>query len=204
MNAHMAAKKSKKSSAPSPRRKGLGATGQWAIIIGIGVAIVGVLVFNGVRDAADDGGDGVTTVADWDLPALDEDADPDGRVRLADFEGTPTVVNFFASWCTACDDELPDFRETALALEGQVDFVFVNTIEPGDWRPMAERNDIEQFPLAKDIKGNRRDGLYRNLRGTGGLPMTAFYDANGNLVDTIHSEMNAASLDQQLRALGFV
>ena len=192
-----------KKKAPA-KRKGMSARTQWAVIIGVGVVIVGALIFNGVRDTLDDGGDGVTAAEAWDLPALDEDANPGGRVRLADFAGTPTVVNFFASWCDQCDEELPDFRETALALEGQVDFVFVNSNETGNWRPMAERNDIEQFPLVQDIRGTQRNGLYRSLRGTGGMPMTAFYDAQGNLVDVVIQVLDTARLNRQLAAYGFI
>jgi thiol-disulfide isomerase/thioredoxin len=187
-----------------PQKKGLSAQAQWGLIIGIGVLIVGVLVFNGVRDAADDGGDGIVTATGWDLPALDDDENPDNRIRIDDFSGTPTVVNFFASWCTACDDELPDFRDTAIALEGEVDFIFVNSNETGNWKPMAERNDIDTFTLAKDIQGTARNGLYRSLRGTGGMPMTAFYDADGNLVDAVLTAMNAQSLNARLAALGLI
>lgn len=186
------------------KSSGMSARAQWGIIIGIGVLIVGALIFNGVRDAVDDGGDGVVDAASWDLPALDQNENPDGRVRLADFAGTPTVVNFFASWCDACDEELPDFRETALALEGQVDFVFVNSNERGNWRPMAERNEIEQFPLVQDIQGTARNGLYRQLRGTGGMPMTAFYDAEGNLVDVVLTAMDRTGLNQRLEFYGFL
>lgn len=169
----------------------------------IGVLIVGAIVFNGVRDAADDGGDGVVAAEAFDLPNLENDDDPNDRIRLADFEGTPTVVNFFASWCTACDEELPDFRVTANALEGEVDFIFVNSNETGDWSPMAERNEIFGFPLAKDIQGISRNGLYRDLGGTGGMPITAFYDADGNLVQTALTAFNEATLNAQLAALGF-
>lgn len=186
-----------------PQKKGMSAGAQWAILIGIAVLVVGAIVFNGVRDAADDGGDGVVAAEAFDLPNLENDDDPNDRIRLADFEGTPTVVNFFASWCTACDDELPDFRETAFALEGEVDFIFVNSNETGDWSPMAQRNEIIGFPLAKDIQGISRNGLYRDLGGTGGMPITAFYDANGNLVQTALTAFNEATLNAQLQALGF-
>jgi cytochrome c biogenesis protein CcmG/thiol:disulfide interchange protein DsbE len=183
------------------KKKGLSAGAQWGIIVGIGVVIVGAIVFSGVRDAADDGGEGVIARESFDLPDLTDDENPDSRIRLADFEGTPTVVNFFASWCTACDAELPAFRHTALALEGEVDFIFVNSNESGNWKPMAERNDIEQFTLAKDIQGISRNGLYRDLGGTGGMPITAFYDAAGNLVDTAFTAFDESSLDRRLRAL---
>lgn len=198
-----APKKTSPAKAP-PKKKGLSARAQWGLIIGVGVLIIGAMVLNGVRDAADDGGDGVVAAEAFDLPALDDDDNPDNRVRLADFAGTPTVVNFFASWCTTCDAELPAFRDTAKALEGEVDFIFVNSQETGDWRPMVERNEIDGLTLAKDIKGIRRNGLYRSLGGPGGMPITAFYDAQGNLVNTALSAFDSTTLDRQLRALGFV
>ena len=192
----MATKKSKK--------KGLGATAQWALIIGVGVLIVGGLALRGVLDAADDGGPGVVSAEAFDLPDLTDDDNPESRIRLADFEGTPTVVNFFASWCDSCDDELPAFRETALALEGEVDFIFVNSNESGDWEPMADRNDILGFALAKDIQGISRNGLYRELGGTGSMPITAFYDAAGNLIQVAQAPFDEAGLAAALVQLGMI
>lgn len=190
--------------ATKKQKKGLGPTAQWAIIIGIGALIVGGLVLRGVLDAADDGGAGVVAAESFDLPDLTDDDNPESRIRLADFEGTPTVVNFFASWCDACDEELPAFRETALALEGEVDFIFVNSNESGNWEPMADRNDIGQFPLAKDIQGISRNGLYRELGGTGGMPITAFYDADGNLLQVAPTAFNEAGLGAALIQLGLI
>ncbi len=189
---------------PAPKKKGMSARAQWGIIIGIGVVIVGAIVVNGIRDAADDGGAGVVAREAFDLPNLQDEDNPDNRVRLADFAGKPTVVNFFASWCDACDEELPAFREVALDLEDEVNFIFVNSQETGDWKPMAERNDITQFTLAKDIQGTRRNGLYRDLGGLGSMPITAFYDADGNLLDTGRVPFTEAQLRRSLETLQLI
>ena len=195
----------KKKVAPAPKKKGLSATAQWALIGLVGAVILGVFVLlPAITDAADDGGPGNVTTAAFDLPVLDDQDNPDNRVRISDFDGTPTVVNFFASWCTACEDELPAFRDTALALEGEVDFIFVNSNETGDWEPMAERTGIRDgFVIAQDIQGLSGNGLYRSLGGTNAMPITAFYDGNGNLVDTAFFPFNESQLNQQLGALGF-
>lgn len=42
-------------------------------------------------------------VADFQLPALEG-----GRVRLSDFRGKAVLLNFWATWCTACLEEIPD------------------------------------------------------------------------------------------------
>jgi len=148
---------------------------------------------------ADDqgGGSGTTGAESFDLPALDGG----GRVRLTEFRGRPLVVNFFASWCTQCDAELPEFRDAAEALDGQVEFLFVNSNEDGDWRPMAERNRILDFPLAEDVGGTRGNGLYRSVGGPGGMPITAFYDTQGDLVDVAFGALLGGALDDRLLEL---
>lgn len=157
---------------------------QVSAVVATGVAIVvGVVVAAAVL--ADDGATGTAEEADFDLPALDDEG---ARVRLADYRGTPVVVNFFASWCPTCDEELPDFDRMADALEGQVEFVFVNSQDDGDWRPMAERNDILDQTLARDL-GPDMDELYRAVGGQIGLPITAFYSADGELVETVFQGM---------------
>ena len=159
-----------------------------------GIAIVAVVVVLAVRSGQSSERGDVSATA-FDLPRLDGH----GRVRLASFSGRPTVVNFFASWCTACNAELPDFRRAADALQGRVNFVFVNSNESGDWHPMAERNGILRFTLAKDIKGTAGNGLYRSVGGTGGMPITAFYDARGKLIDASYGALTGGLLDQELQ-----
>lgn len=163
-------------------------------VIAAGVVIVAGVVVLAVRSGhSAERGD--VSAAAFDLPRLDGH----GRVRLASLTGRPTVVNFFASWCTACNAELPDFRRAADALAGRVNFVFVNSNESGDWHPMAERNGILRFTLAKDIKGTAENGLYRSVGGTGGMPITAFYDARGKLIDASYGALTGGLLDQKLQ-----
>ncbi len=187
------------------KSSGMSARTQWGILIGIGALILGAIIFNGVREVADDGGSGVVTSEAFDLPNLQNRDDPNDRIRLSDFNGKPTVVNFFASWCDACDEELPAFRDVALELEDEVNFIFVNSNETGNWKPMAERNDILQFPLAQDIQGEpgRRNGLYRSLGVATGMPITAFYDAEGNLIDVARVPFNRTQLEVTLQQLQF-
>jgi cytochrome c biogenesis protein CcmG/thiol:disulfide interchange protein DsbE len=121
---------------------------------------------------------GSTDPLAFDLPAIEGE----GRVRLADFAGTPVVVNFFASWCTACDAELPGFATVSRELEGEVAFIGVNALETGDRLLMPERHGITWWPLARDTGGRNGSGLHAALGGRG-MPITAFYDETGQLLD---------------------
>lgn len=161
-----------------------------AVLLGV-VALATVPTTGGTAD-------GSTDPAAFDLPALDGD----GRVRLADLRGRPVVVNFFASWCDACEFELPAFADAAGKLRGRITFVGVNSLETGDGGAMAEEFRLAEsgFLLAADIGGRHGDGLHRALGGRG-MPITAFYDERGQLVDFAGGALPEAALHEKLRQL---
>lgn len=159
---------------------------QWVVVLGVGVAIVGGILAVSIWDARPRAGD--TSATAWDLPARDNDADGDGRITLAEFGGKPTIVNFYADWCSACEEELPDFAAIEDEFGDRINFVHVNTQETGDWRRFMELGTGD-WPIAQDINGQEAggSGLYESLArraGLRGMPITAFYDENGGLVRT--------------------
>lgn len=161
------------------------------------MAIVGIVAGLSLLSARG-GGSGVTEPTAFDLPALGRE----GRVRLADFRGKPVVANFFASWCTACRFELPGFAAAAEKLRGRVVFVGVNSLETGDGMRMAREFELEEsgFVLAKDVGGRQRSGLHDKLGGRG-MPITAFYDAQGRLLHVAGGALPDDALRQALRQL---
>lgn len=140
-----------------------------------------------------------TSSTGWVLPRLGAQ----GKVSLADFRGRPVVVNFFASWCTVCASELPVFAQDARALRGQVDVVEVNALETGNGLAFAQRFGLRSSvtAVASDVGGSQNDGLYQTLGGTGSMPMTAFYSAQGTLLTTHVGGFDAATLASELRQL---
>ena len=164
----------------------------WAAgVVGV-AALIGLAVLAGSQSG---GGSGVSDPAAFDLPAVEGDA----RVRLADFKGNPVVVNFFASWCTACDFELPGFARVSDELRGQVSFVGVAALETGDPMTMPERHGITWWPLARDI-GSRGNDLHAALGGRG-MPITAYYDDTGNLLDVDTGAIDEATLRERITSL---
>ncbi len=175
--------------------------------IASGVVVAAVALFGGVAAMALGSGTGTspatTTAAGYradktafDLPALTGT----GHVRLADHVGRPVVVNFFASWCVYCNEELPGFVEVAKATKGQVDFIGVNTSETGDGAAMAKRFSLSGagFSLAKDIGAAPASDLWSTY-GTQGLPVTAFYDKTGKQVDFSPGMLTQAQLEERLK-----
>ncbi len=164
----------------------------WAAgVLGV-AALIGLAVLAGRGSG---GGSGVSDPAAFDLPAIEGDA----RVRLADFRGKPVVVNFFASWCTACDFELPGFARVSDELRDQVSFVGVAALETGDPMTMPERHGITWWPLARDI-GSRDNDLHAALGGRG-MPITAYYDDTGNLLHVETGAIDEATLRERITSL---
>jgi thiol-disulfide isomerase/thioredoxin len=108
----------------------------------VGLVVAAVLVLIGVGVVAFRGSPtrgGGTDPKTFALPALHGS----GQVRLADFRGKPTVVHFFASWCSACDAELPEFTSRAIALKGRVNFIGVDSLETGDKDLLVKRYHLD-------------------------------------------------------------
>jgi len=96
----------------------------------------------------------------------------------------------FASWCTQCEAELPGVHDTATKLAGKVRFVFVNSNETGDAAAMADRFHLFDFPVPSDVGGSGGNGLYYySLGGTGGVPLTAFFAADGRLLGAVRASL---------------
>jgi peroxiredoxin len=79
----------------------------------------------------------------------------DGKtVRLSDFRGQPVVVNFFATWCGPCKEELPQFQATYEKDHTQgLQVLLVDLKEsPSDVRSFAGQLGLS-MPIAVDQQG---------------------------------------------------
>lgn len=133
----------------------------------------------------------------WVLPALSGG----GSVRLASFRGKPLVLDFFASWCTSCEDELPEFVSVDHQLAGRVWFAGVDSEENGNGLALAQRTGITTWPLARDVGGSQASGLRDGLESIPGMPITAFYDAEGRLRQVRLGALSAATLTAAISQL---
>jgi thiol-disulfide isomerase/thioredoxin len=167
------------------------------------VSGVGVLVLAGVTLLAVSSGSptagSTTTTAAWVLPRLGQS----GTVSLASLRGKPVVVNMFASWCTTCKDELPAFTSAAEHLKGKVTFIEVNSLETGNGQGMAQQFGLSQAGavVLSDVGGAQNSGLHDALGGGNNMPVSAFYSATGQLLNSHVGGFTASTLQSELQQL---
>jgi hypothetical protein len=66
---------------------------------------------------------------------------------------------------------------------------------------MPRRHHITWWPLARDVGGAHNSGLHDALGGGNTMPLTAFYDATGHLVDVNRGALPEAALRQRIQQL---
>lgn len=101
-------------------------------------------------------------------------------VRLSGLTGTPTVINFWASWCKPCREELPLLARADRAYGEQLRVIGVDFADsaPEAAVELAERSGVT-YPLLSDPEADSKAPL-RVI----GLPQTVFVDAQGKMVAT--------------------
>jgi cytochrome c biogenesis protein CcmG, thiol:disulfide interchange protein DsbE len=96
--------------------------------------------------------------------------------KLEELIGKPVVVNYWATWCDPCREEMPFIVDAAKDLEGEVAFLGVNV---QDNAVEAERFVREYGMPFESVPDPDRE--IANDQKLLGLPATQFFDADGEL-----------------------
>lgn len=116
---------------------------------------------------------------------------------LSKWRGKILIVNFWATWCPPCREEIPAFIEAYKAYHDK-DVVFVGIA-------LDEHDAVNQFsqdvgityPLL--IGGEAGYSFAEHLGNTsGGIPFTVILDRQGQIVYVASGGMSRAELDKQI------
>ena len=196
------------------RRRSL-LVGTVAATVAVAAATGAALVAGGLRD------DERTTLPEPEaeirfLPEDDESAQPlvaddrtgepapgdpfpllDGGLgTFAELKGTPVVVNFFASWCQPCRDEMPDFAAVHDEVGADVRFVGVNVTDgEAEARRLLEETGVD-YTVARDPSGSLSEAF-----GVVNMPSTFLLDAEGRIASSHPGALTADELRSEIAAV---
>jgi thiol-disulfide isomerase/thioredoxin len=126
--------------------------------------------------------------------------DVDGKPQpLAQWYGKPLVVNYWATWCGPCREEMPDFEAASKALGDQAHIVGIAI----DNAP-AVKKFIAELGVDYPIVVGEEDAM--NLmraegNSIGALPYTVVYDRHGKKVAAHAGRLRREQLDAFLKPL---
>jgi thiol-disulfide isomerase/thioredoxin len=98
--------------------------------------------------------------------------------RIVALHGYPAVVNVWASWCGPCRFEFPTLQKLSAAYGKRVAFLGIDSQDSDD----AAKTFLEEAPVPYPSYTDPDQQIGGEIGATRGLPDTAFYDRNGNLV----------------------
>lgn len=123
-------------------------------------------------DSSDTGNDNIAR--DFRLSSIDENAE----YSLSDFSEQPVVLNFWASWCAPCKEELPLLEKAwDMYKDKNIRFIGINIM---DNRESAELL-LKKYGVSY-INLFDKDGKVSQMYGVSALPVTVFIDSNGDIV----------------------
>ncbi len=146
-------------------------------------------------DAADD----AIMLADHDTTVYTDLGEPISFADIAN--GRPMVINFWATWCPYCVDELPDFQKIVADYGDRVAFAFVDVADG-----QRERADDARQWLIDNGFDDLPDYYDRNMAaatsfGVYAYPTTVIVSAEGEVLTISAGRIDAALLRGTLNQL---
>jgi cytochrome c biogenesis protein CcmG, thiol:disulfide interchange protein DsbE len=130
---------------------------------------------------------------DFSLAGLDN-----RTTALADLRGKIVILNFWATWCDPCREELPLLDGIAKTYADSLTVVAVETGEPvEEVRAFRDELGLEWIRVLTDPAGRIGD-LYL-VRG---LPTTFFIDSTGMIRRIRIGTLNSSDLESTLKQMG--
>jgi peroxiredoxin len=128
---------------------------------------------------------------------------PDHQGNPVDFSrwrGTPLVVNFWATWCPPCIEEMPDLERLYSRFKGQgLEIIAIGIDSPDNIRQFALKYKFSYPLLTAGAGGAELARRFGNRAG--GLPYTLVIDRKGVVTRRILGRFNTSALRADIEAV---
>ena len=128
--------------------------------------------------------------------------DIDGTIRnIRDWDGQIILLNFWATWCPPCLEEIPAFIEIQDEMQGKgLQIIGIAVDNEEDVRQFVADIGMNYPVMAGESEAIELSQRYGN--SIGGLPFSAIIDKNGKITHTITGELSKKRLVSILKQLG--
>lgn len=152
----------------------------------VGIVIIGIIVFGGLDFKGAQNELKVGNAApEFKLKNLEGE-----DVSLEDFKGKTVVLNFWATWCGYCDEEMPDFQKLMKENENVV-VLAVNVRESKKEALEYIKAGGYEFPVVLDHSGEISDRYMVT-----GFPTSYFIDGEGKIRGSVFGKMTFPQMIQ--------
>ncbi|PKO25500.1 MAG: redoxin [Betaproteobacteria bacterium HGW-Betaproteobacteria-8] len=119
---------------------------------------------------------------------------------MAQWKGKIVIVNFWATWCPPCLEEMPELSRLHTEYQDKgVVVLGISSDELEKIREFAQQTPVSYPLLSGDVDAmNVSESLGNNM---GVLPYTAIISADGSIVKTYFGRVNQALLEETILPL---
>ncbi len=129
------------------------------------------------------------------LPDLEDKPQP-----LAQWRGKPLLVNFWATWCTPCVQEMPELSALQTELgETSLRIVGIGVDSPANIREFAKKVPVSYRLYVGGMGGSELSRQMGNQAG--GLPFSVLIAADGSIRKTYLGRLKMDEVRRDIRGL---
>ena len=117
------------------------------------------------------------------------------KVHLNKFKGKWLVLNFWATWCEPCREEIPELNQFAKDNK-DITLIGIAIDDMEAIEKFQKDTAIEYLSLVSNMDGVKLSQSLGNIKGV--LPFTVIIDSSGNTVKSFYGKVKIPELNQAI------